>query len=405
MKLINNAARLAFCQLVLSRVPERLDAINKGLRTLHFYEIEYNKSNPDAIAGGTQDNGSWETLGDHNTWINTNVADGGHNAYDALGGDPNFKLTAWQAGPARGELHAAGPGRRHLDLGQPRLSTAYVNEAVPFIGNAITDPVTPGWMWTGREHVFRSRNYGLNPVFPRENVLEHCNVWFGDFDIDENGTYEELIDICDDWQPLGDPGPNGRLTAPVFGDRPGGHVAVVERGKNDTSTLWAATSVGRVFVAKNADAADPATVQLVRIDGLAANDPPRYPTAIFVDPDDSNHAWITYSGFNAKTPATPGHVFEIRYVPASGGQPATTTFTLLDGHKNNGYGDIPASSIIVRRTARSTWATTSAWCEASLDRCGTRPRRGCPTSPSPFRLLLRRAASFTPARMDRASGS
>ena len=122
---------------------------------------------------------------------------------------------------------------------------------------------------------------------------------------------------------------------------------MVERGKNDTSTLWAATSVGRVFVSKNADAADPATVQLVRIDGLAANDPPRYPTAIFVDPDDSNHAWITYSGFNAKTPATPGHVFEIRYVPASGGQAATATFSLLDGHKNNGYGDIPASSIIV----------------------------------------------------------
>ena len=117
MKAINNAARLAFCQLVLSRVPERLDAINKGLRTLHFYEIEYNKNNPDAIAGGTQDNGSWETLGDHETWINTNVADGGHNAYDALGGDPNFKLTAWQAGSARGELHAAGPGGRHLDLG------------------------------------------------------------------------------------------------------------------------------------------------------------------------------------------------------------------------------------------------------------------------------------------------
>jgi hypothetical protein len=347
VKAINNAARLAFCQLVLSRVPERLDAINKGLRTLHFYEIEYNKSNPDAIAGGTQDNGSWETLGDHETWINTNVADGGHNAYDALGGNPNFKLTAWQLG----QLEVSFTPQDQVDVTWISDNLAflppYVNEAVPFIGNAITDPVTPGWMWTGREHVFRSRNYGLNPVFPRANVLEHCNVWFGDFDIDENGIYEQLIDICDDWQPLGDPGPNGRLTAPVFGDRPGGHVAVVERGRNDTSTLWAATSTGRVFVSKNADAADPATVQLVRIDGLAANDPPRYPTAIFVDPEDSNHAWITYSGFNAKTPASPGHVFEIRYVAASGSQAATVTFSLLDGHKNNGYGDIPASSIIV----------------------------------------------------------
>ena len=34
----------------------------------------------------------------------------------------------------------------------------YANEGVPFIGNAITDPVKPGWIWHGREHVFRSTN-------------------------------------------------------------------------------------------------------------------------------------------------------------------------------------------------------------------------------------------------------
>ena len=124
-------------------------------------------------------------------------------------------------------------------------------------------------------------------------------------------------------------------------------MSVVERGKSDTSTLWAATSTGRVFVSKNADAAGAATVQLVRIDGFAASDPPRYPSAIFVDPNDANHAWITYSGFNAKTPATPGHVFELRFTPADGANPATATFTSLDGHKINGFGDIPASSIVV----------------------------------------------------------
>jgi hypothetical protein len=347
VKAITFAARLAFCRLVLSRVPERLEAINKGLRTLHFYEIEYNKSSPDTIAGGTQDNGSWETLGDRDTWINTNVADGGHNAYDALGGDPNFKLTAWQ----QGQLEVSFTPQSQTDVAwisdTIAFLTPYVTEAVPFIGNAITDPVVPGWMWTGREHVFRSTNYGINPTFGRASVVEHCNVWFGDFDLNENGTYEPLIDICDDWKPLGDPLPTGRLTAPGLGDRSGGHVALVERGKNDTSTLWAATSTGRVFVSKNADAANPASVQFVRIDALASNDPPRYPTAVFVDPNDSNHAWITYSGFNAKTPATPGHVFEIRFVPASGSQGASARFTLLDGHKNNGFGDIPASSIIV----------------------------------------------------------
>jgi hypothetical protein len=332
---------------VLSRVPERIDAINEGLRTLHFYEIEYSRHDPDVITGGTQDNGSWETRGS-TTWSNVNIADGGHNAFDAPGGNPNFRLTAWQLG----SLLASFTPQDQVDItwiaDTINFLPPYVNEAVPFIGNAITDPVRPGWMWTGREHVFRSRNYGLNPTFPREDVIEHCNVWNGDFDIDENGRYEPFVDICDDWQPLGDPGPGGRLTQTGFGSgRTGGHVAVVERGRNDTSTLWAATSLGRVFVSKNADVSDPAAVQFVRVDSLAANDPPRYPTSIFVDPADANHAWITYSGFNAKTPATPGHIFEMRYVPASGGNPASIGFTRLDGDSTNGYPDIPAQAIVV----------------------------------------------------------
>jgi hypothetical protein len=339
-------SRLAFCQLVLSRVPQRLTPINIGQRTLHFYEVEYNKHNPDHIAGGTQDNGSWETLGDRDVWINTNVADGGHNSYDALGGDPNFKLTGWQLG----QLEVSFRPQNQVDVTwiADTLFVFYGNEAVPFIGNAITDPVQPGWIWHGREHVFRADNHGINPVFGKEKVLEHCNVWFGDGDLDEDGTYEPPTDICDSFKPLGDPGPAGRLTHASLGDRAGGHVALVERGRNDTSTLWAATSVGRLFISKNADNADPATVTFTRLDSTATNDPPRYPTALYVDPNDSNHAWLTYSGYNAKTPATPGHVFEVRYDPATN----TATFTNLDGTGAGAYLDIPANSIVVTNKGR-----------------------------------------------------
>lgn len=343
VKLITNAQRLAICQLVLARIPERLEPINKGLRTLHFYQIGYNPANPDIITGGTQDNGSWETLGGE-TWLNTNIADGGHNAYDALGGNPDFRLTAWQ----QGQLEVSFTPQNQTDVTwiADTLFVFYGGEGVPFIGNAITDPVQPGWIWHGREHVFRATNHGLNPAFSPATVLEHCNVWTGDGDLDEDGTYEPATDICDSFQPLGNPGAAGRLTDAGYGDRVGGTVAVVERGKSDTSTLWAATSAGRIFIAKNADAANPADVQFTRLDSLAANDPPRYPTSIFVDPADSNHAWITYSGFNAKTPDTPGHVFEVRFTQTSGGS-ASASFTNLDGHKNNGFGDIPATSIIV----------------------------------------------------------
>jgi hypothetical protein len=339
VKGITNAARLAFCELVLSRIPERLEPINKGLRTLHFYQIDYNKANPDIITGGTQDNGSWETVGG-DTWLNVNIADGGHNGYDALGGNPNFRMTAWQ----QGQIEVSFTPQDQVDITwvSDTMFYFYNTEAVPFIGNAITDPVVPGRLWHGREHVFRANNNGLNPVFPRATVLAECNVWYGSGDLDGDGVVT-TADVCDDFKPLGDPGTNGRLTAPVWGDRAGGSVSVVERGRGDSSTLWVATSLGRVFVSKNADATVPSSVQFTRLDSQSAIDPPRYPTSIFVDPDDPNHAWITYSGFNAKTPATPGHVFEMRYNPANG----QVSFVNLDGHKINGFGDIPATSIVV----------------------------------------------------------
>jgi hypothetical protein len=346
-KSITNPDRLAFCRLVLARVPERIDAINKGLRTLHFYQIEYSKHDPDRIVGGTQDNGSWETLGDPDTWINVNIADGGHNSFDALGGDPNFRLTGFQ----QGQLSVSYTPQDQVDTIwiSDTLFVFYGGEAVPFIGNAITDPVTPGWIWTGREHVFRSTNYGRNQAIDLARQRLHCNIWTGDGDIDEDGTYEPETDLCDDFQPLGDPGVAGRLTNVSYGaDRTGGHVALVERGKGtDTQTLWAATSNGRVFISKNAADPSAAAVTFTRVDNLSPITPPRYPTAMFVDPADPNHAWITYSGFNAKTPATPGHVFEIRYRPATPVTPASVDFTNLDGRGFFAYGDIPANSIVV----------------------------------------------------------
>ena len=54
-------------------------------------------------------------------------------------------------------------------------------------------------------------------------------------------------------------------------------------------------STGRVFVSKNANAADPAAVVFDRIDNdpTAGPTPGRFVTDIFVDPASSNHAWIT----------------------------------------------------------------------------------------------------------------
>ena len=99
----------------------------------------------------------------------------------------------------------------------------------------------------------------------------------------------------------------GDLTGTVYGaDRTGGSMSWLARDGADHGTLWATTSAGRVFVTHNADAADPAAVVWHRIDN--ASSPTRFPSSIYPDPADAGRAWITYSGYNAATPTTPGHV-------------------------------------------------------------------------------------------------
>ncbi|MCP9486567.1 MAG: hypothetical protein MSC30_11945 [Gaiellaceae bacterium MAG52_C11] len=370
---------LTFCQLVLSRVPEKLTTINEGLRTLHFYQLNVSPHDPDLIVGGTQDNGSWErgdqtgsgtnsaavpphTVGvprencrnehgfggggddeddGNQIWVNTNIADGGHNNFDI--GDSCFRQSAFQLG----QLMVAYEPKNQVDMNwvADSLFVLYGNELVPFIGPVTNDPKNAHWLWTAREHVFRSTNQGRNKALTKEQHRTACNIWYGTFDVDGNGVYEPLKDICDDFEPAGDPGPNGRLTSPTYGDRAGGSVAAVERTKGDANTVWAATQTGRIFVSKNANAPTGAAIVFDRIDDdpTATNDPPRYPTGIYVDPKNTNRAWITYSGFNAKTPGTPGHVFEVTYVPGG-----SSTFKLLDGNQPRDHiGDIPATSITV----------------------------------------------------------
>ena len=61
-------------------------------------------------------------------------------------------------------------------------------------------------------------------------------------------------------------------------------------------------------MSKNADAA-PGRVTYLRVD--TPSQPRRFVSGIAVDPVNSNHAWISFSGYDAYTPTTPGHVFEV----------------------------------------------------------------------------------------------
>src|SRR5262249_59302775 len=123
--------------------------------------------------------------------------------------------------------------------------------------------------------------------------------------------------------------------------RAGGNVAAVARSGSDTGTMWVATTTGRVFVSTNADAAA-GSVTYTRLDTLpsATADPGRFVSGIVVDPANSNHAWISYSGYNFNTPSQPGHVFEITYNGTS-----DATWTPLDSPGGTAFPDFPATGI------------------------------------------------------------
>ncbi len=304
------------CQQMLSRVPTTLTSLNLGLTTLQFQSVSVNPFDVNDLQGGTQDNGTWQNNGSTVKWLNTMIGDGGQSGYDVA--DPHFRFH---------NFFAASPDVNFSDgatadwnwIADPIFGT----EAQEFYVPMISDPIVSKTLFVGTEHVWRTKTAGVGKMTLQE-FRKHCNEWTGDFPIGVT---------CGDWQPLG-----AKLTDPSFGSRSGGDVVSIARAPGDTSTLWAATSRGRVFVSHNADAEPASAVTFTRVDTLAANAPNRFISSIYVDPSNASHVWISYTGFSSATPETPGHVFEVTHRPDNG----SATFSSLD----RAMGDVPITALV-----------------------------------------------------------
>ena len=340
------------CKRLLSRVPTQLAHIDRNLDTLQFINVAINPFDPNEVLGGTQDNGTWSDLpnDDRNTFTQQIYGDGGNAVFDATQatwmaneftsgfGDVNFENgdpTKWVI--ATGPLVASGEAVAFYwpQIGDPN--------PVTFNGQ-VTHPI-----YEGAQHVWRSWAFGAghNGDVPQDTSPDIAAA--------ETNCPEFVTDgstpTCGDFMPLGGPaGGNtaGGLTGTFYGaDRTGGSMSWLARNKADHGTLWATTSAGRVFVTHNADASDPATVSWHRIDN--ATSPTRFPSSIYPDPSNVNHAWVTYSGYNAVTPTTPGHVFNV----TEGTGPGSGTFTNLNVEAGTASfptptndGDLPVSDIV-----------------------------------------------------------
>lgn len=320
-------SQLDRCRQLLSSIPNKLIGMNDGLSTLQFQSLSVSPHDSRLLQGGTQDNGTWENQGRTDKWVNTMIGDGGQSGWDVKRKEFRFH-TFFEVSP-----------EVNFDNGDIAdwiwTADPVYNLGSQFYPPVISDPVVSGTMFAGTARtVHRTKTFGLGTRSLAE-ANRVCNTW--------TGTFEA---VCGDWEETGPV----RLTSTGFGNRDGGSVVAVERATTNRRTAWAATSTGRLFVSRNIDAAQASAVSWVRLDDDAGYTPGRYVTSIFVDPADPNHAWVSYSGFNLSTPDTPGHVFEVRF------NPATSRATFTD--RSYDFNDMPVTDLVYDDRRGDLYAST-----------------------------------------------
>jgi hypothetical protein len=304
---------LARCQQMLSRIPSKLESLNKGLSTLQFQSLSVSPKNVNVLQGGTQDNGTWQTSGNPSKWQNTMIGDGGQSGFDVA--IPTFRFHNF-TGASPDVNFNNGNIADWIWIGSP-LGDA----GSEFYSPMISDPVVSKTLFSGTGlTVYRTKTAGLGTWTVAEaNAI--CNEWTG------TGPFG----ACGDWERLG-PTP---LTDAAWGDRSGTAMAAIARTTADSSTEWAATTRGRVFITTNVDADPAAAVTWTRLDDDSSASPGRFVSGIAVDPANPNRAFVSYSGYGSNTPSTPGHVFEVVF--------NGTTSTWAD--VSHDLGDIPITGI------------------------------------------------------------
>jgi hypothetical protein len=285
-------ADLKDCQRLLSGIPQRLDAsVNKGLNTIQFQSLSVNPNDPKRqLLGGTQDNGTF-FFQDNPTWTEVVGGDGGQSGFNTADGSISYH-NYYDATP--GVNFDNNDPKQWYDTYDPLQASAENRSFyVPFIA----DPKVGGRLFIGMQHVWRTNDNGGSEAYLKSH---DCNTVY----------FNPSRPTCGDWVPIGQD-----LTSPTFGNRAGEYVVATERAPSDPNTLWAGTRIGRVFITQNAGAA-PAAVDFNRLDTNST--PGRFVSGIAVDASESDHAFISYSGYNVYTPGTPGHVFDVDYDASTG---------------------------------------------------------------------------------------
>ncbi len=306
-------AALTRCQQLLSGVPTQLQGINRGVSTLQFYSLSVSPFDSTLLQGGTQDNGTWQSTNTPGLFRNTIFGDGGQSGFDVK--NPAFRFHTYYL--AQVDVNFMNGQTSDWNWIADTLFPTGGEFYIPII----SDPVVSKTMFAGTNTVYRTKTDGVGTMTLPQFRFQ-CNEFTGHFQV-----------TCGDWVPLG----TTALTDASLGTLAGGAMAAIARASSDSSTMWVATSTGRLFITANADADPNTAVTFTRIDTTSPLAPNRFVSGIAIDPANANHAWISYSGYSRSTPSTPGHVFEVTY------DPKTQTATFVDRSRN--LSDLPITDV------------------------------------------------------------
>jgi len=292
-------ADLTDCLQWLLKIPTSITTLNDGLQTLQYQSLSLDPNAPlSTLLGGTQDNGTHAFQ--NGNWFESIGGDGGQSGISKFNANIRFH-TYFEA---QVDVNFHGASEVWWDWIADSL---FEVEPQSFYIPIIFDPQNAGYMYAGLDFVWRTTDNGGNQA----TLDAHCNEFSGDFPA--NVT-------CGDWVRLAQ-GKNKALGDGKFWGNDklvAGYIVATERAPSDNGTLWVGTRRGRVFVTSNANHLNPSNVNFFRIDTSAQ--PSRFVSGIDIDPADPNHAFISYSGYNAYATAAgtaPGHVFDVHYNPAT----------------------------------------------------------------------------------------
>src|SRR5438094_4893634 len=187
---------LALCQQLLSQVPAHLRSLNAGLSTIQFQSVSVAPDNSKHLQGGTQDNGTFETLGSSVTWNQIIYGDGGQSGFNV--GNSAQRFNTFFTNYTDANFQNGDPSKWVV------ISGPLFAETSAFYKPIIADPVVAGTIFLGEQSVWRTTDWGGDQTFLEANCPEFTTPG------NQPG--------CGDFVIIGDDVPSTQLTPPLWGD-------------------------------------------------------------------------------------------------------------------------------------------------------------------------------------------